>query len=147
MTYRLLACDIDNTIVRFPDPPSRRVKDTLTAAREAGVTVALATGRAFRRARPVAQMLDIDAPIICDDATAQMVARYALQARCRPQMLTTLQVQRDDRLRPGALVRVIESALSLDVVAEVSAVRYTGDESLTITVRHWAQQGKEPNYA
>jgi hypothetical protein len=102
-----------------------------------------------RRARDLVgeRSLQIDAPIICDDATAQMVARYALQARCRPQMLTTLQVQRDDRLRPGALVRVIESALSLDVVAEVSAVRYTGDESLTITVRHWAQQGKEQNYA
>lgn len=102
-----------------------------------------------RRARDLIgeRSLQIDAPIICDDATAQLVARYALQARCRPQMLTTLRVQRDDRLRPGALVRVVESALSLDVVAEVSAVRYTGDESLTITVRHWAQQESEGNYA
>ena len=51
--YRLLACDIDNTLVRFPHPPSPRVARAIGAAIDAGVMVALVTGRAFRRARPL----------------------------------------------------------------------------------------------
>ena len=39
--FRVLACDIDNTLVRYPDPPSPRVRDALQAARQAGVTVVL----------------------------------------------------------------------------------------------------------
>ena len=50
MTYRLLACDIDDTIVRFPDPPSHRVISAIRAAAARGVTVCLVTGRAYRRA-------------------------------------------------------------------------------------------------
>jgi Cof subfamily protein (haloacid dehalogenase superfamily) len=64
--FRLLACDIDNTLVRFPDPPSPRVVEAVRAASEAGVTVVLVTGRAFRRARPVAQALGLTTPIICN---------------------------------------------------------------------------------
>jgi len=66
MTIRLLACDIDDTLVRFPDPPSARVVAALHAAVEAGVTVALVTGRAFPRARPIAESLGLTAPLICN---------------------------------------------------------------------------------
>jgi Cof subfamily protein (haloacid dehalogenase superfamily) len=66
MTYRLLACDIDETLVRFPDPPSPRVVDAIQRAASAGITVCLVTGRAFRRARPIAQALALDAPLICN---------------------------------------------------------------------------------
>ncbi|MBN1933998.1 MAG: HAD family phosphatase [Anaerolineae bacterium] len=66
MSIRLLACDIDDTLVRFPDPPSERVVRALRAAIDAGVTVALVTGRAFPRARPIAQSLGITAPLICN---------------------------------------------------------------------------------
>ena len=64
--YRLLACDVDNTLVRFPNPPSPRVLQAIRAAAEAGVTVALVTGRAYPRALPVAQALDLTTPIICN---------------------------------------------------------------------------------
>jgi Cof subfamily protein (haloacid dehalogenase superfamily) len=64
--YRLLACDIDDTLVRFPHPPAPRVAAAIHAAVEAGVTVALVTGRAFRRAQPVAEALHLSAPIICN---------------------------------------------------------------------------------
>jgi Cof subfamily protein (haloacid dehalogenase superfamily) len=63
--YRLLACDIDNTLVRFPDPPSPRVRQAIRAAGDAGVTVALVTGRAYRRALPVAEALGLTTPIVC----------------------------------------------------------------------------------
>lgn len=66
MTIRLLACDIDDTLVRFPNPPSARVTAALRAATAAGVTVALVTGRSFLRARPVAEWLGLDTPLICN---------------------------------------------------------------------------------
>jgi Cof subfamily protein (haloacid dehalogenase superfamily) len=64
--FRLLACDIDNTLVRFPDPPSPRVARAIRAAADAGVTVALVTGRAYQRALPVARALNLTTPIICN---------------------------------------------------------------------------------
>ncbi len=64
--YRLLACDIDLTLVRFPDPPSPRVVEAVRAAAEAGVTVVLVTGRAYRRARPIAASLGLSTPIVCN---------------------------------------------------------------------------------
>jgi Cof subfamily protein (haloacid dehalogenase superfamily) len=64
--YRMLACDIDNTLVRFPNPPSPRVKQAIQAAAAAGVTVALVTGRAYQRALPVARALELTTPIICN---------------------------------------------------------------------------------
>ena len=66
MTYRLLACDIDDTLLRFPDPPSPRVAAAVRAAHDAGVAVVLVTGRAFRRAQPVARTLGLDTPLICN---------------------------------------------------------------------------------
>ena len=66
MTYRLIAFDIDNTLVRFPDPPSERVTEAVRAVVQGGTTVVLVTGRAFRRARPVAQALGLDTPIVCN---------------------------------------------------------------------------------
>jgi Cof subfamily protein (haloacid dehalogenase superfamily) len=85
VSYRLLACDIDNTLVRFPDPPSARVREALRAADHAGRTICLVTGRAFRRARPIAEMLGLDTPIICnhggsirDPRTGATIHRHVL---------------------------------------------------------------------
>ncbi len=66
MTIRLLACDIDDTLVRFPNPPSARVVRALRAAARVGVTIALVTGRAFQRAQPIARSLQVTAPLICN---------------------------------------------------------------------------------
>jgi Cof subfamily protein (haloacid dehalogenase superfamily) len=100
MTYRLVVCDIDNTLVRFPDPPSPRAIDTIRAARATGVTVALATGRAFRRARPVAQILEIDAPVICnhggsirDASTGEIIHRETMPRALARQIVSWLQAQ------------------------------------------------------
>ena len=66
LNYRVLALDIDNTLVRFPDPVSPRVQRAVQAAVDAGVTVLLVTGRAYRRALPVAQQLGLTTPLICN---------------------------------------------------------------------------------
>jgi HAD superfamily hydrolase (TIGR01484 family) len=64
--YRVLALDIDNTLVRFPDPVSPRVHRAVRAAIDSGVTVLLVTGRAYRRALPVARQLGLTTPMICN---------------------------------------------------------------------------------
>ena len=64
--YRVLALDIDNTLVRFPDPVSPRVVRAVRAAVDAGVQVLLVTGRAYRRALPVARQLGLATPLICN---------------------------------------------------------------------------------
>jgi len=100
MTFRLLACDIDDTIVRFPDPPSPAVASALHAAREQGTIVALVTGRAFRRARPIAQMLDLDTPVICnhggsirDGKTGDMLHRETLPRALAAEVVAWMSAQ------------------------------------------------------
>ena len=100
MNYRLLACDIDNTLVQFPDPPSARVEKALRTAAGLGVTVCLVTGRAFRRARPVAEILGIDAPIICnhggsirDPRSGAVIHRHVLPDGLAREIVAWLQGQ------------------------------------------------------
>ena len=87
---------------------------------------------------------EVEAPIVCDAATAQLIARGLVHASCRPQYLATLHgVALDDRLRPGAVVRVVDDGVGVDAVAQVEGGRYTADDLLTIEIRAWAVQGPE----
>jgi len=82
---------------------------------------------------------EVEAPIVCDDATAHLIARGLVHASCRPQYAATLHgVEVDDRLRPGAIVRVIDTDVGLDEVAQVEAVRYNTAKSATVEIRAWA---------
>lgn len=65
MPIRLLALDLDGTLLDRAGKVSPGNIDALRRARDAGVVVAIATGRRFRDARPVAFEAGIDAPIIC----------------------------------------------------------------------------------
>lgn len=85
----------------------------------------------------------VEAPIVCDAATAQAIARMQVQVACRPQYLAQIVAARDDDLLPGSLVRVIDTAMAVDAVAQVEAVRYTGDARAIYDVRAWANVGKE----
>jgi hypothetical protein len=66
---KLLALDIDGTLL---DPHKHITPRTLTAiqaAQEAGVTITLATARRYRNSGPIASKLGIDIPLIlCDGA-------------------------------------------------------------------------------
>ncbi|MCP4740247.1 MAG: hypothetical protein GY873_39280 [Bosea sp.] len=55
-------------------------------------------------------------------------------------------VEVDDRLRPGAIVRVIDTDVGLDEVAQVESVRYNTAKSATVEIRAWAA-GPEVSYA
>jgi Cof subfamily protein (haloacid dehalogenase superfamily) len=65
LRYRLLALDLDGTILDFKlrlDPNDVAALDRI---RQAGVTVVATTGRPFPGALPWAQRLGLDGPIIC----------------------------------------------------------------------------------
>jgi len=61
---RLLALDIDGTVVNSQDQVSAATRDALHKAREHGVQIVLATGRRYSRALPLVTPLGIDVPVI-----------------------------------------------------------------------------------
>ena len=64
MSIRLLALDLDGTLLNSRGKLSERNRLTLNQARERGVRIALVTGRRFRDARPIALELGLDLPLI-----------------------------------------------------------------------------------
>jgi Cof subfamily protein (haloacid dehalogenase superfamily) len=98
--YRVLALDIDHTLVRFPDPVSPRVRRAVRAAVDAGVKVLLVTGRAYRRALPVARELGLASPMICnhggvirDVRDGSIIQRTTLDRALTSQVVAWLQAQ------------------------------------------------------
>lgn len=61
---RLVAIDLDDTLLRDDLTISRHSLEILQEVREAGVAVTLATGRMFPSARPYAEELGFDVPLI-----------------------------------------------------------------------------------
>jgi 5-amino-6-(5-phospho-D-ribitylamino)uracil phosphatase len=64
MKYRLLAIDIDGTLVNSRDELTAGTRAALRRASQAGVHVVLATGRRYRRTLPLVEPLCIDVPLI-----------------------------------------------------------------------------------
>lgn len=61
---RLIALDLDGTLLNSRGELSERNRATIGAARARGAAVALVTGRRFRDARPLALELGLDVPVI-----------------------------------------------------------------------------------
>lgn len=64
MTIKLLATDLDGTLLRGGKPVSEGNIAAAQAAAQAGTIVTIATGRMYRAALPVAEALGLDVPII-----------------------------------------------------------------------------------
>jgi hypothetical protein len=64
MPIRLIALDLDGTLLDSRGSLSERNRAAVGAARARGVGVALVTGRRFRDARPLALELGLDVPVI-----------------------------------------------------------------------------------
>ncbi len=62
--YRLLALDIDGTLVNNRDELSPATRDALVRAGKAGIHVVLATGRRYSRALGLVEPLGIEVPLI-----------------------------------------------------------------------------------
>jgi Cof subfamily protein (haloacid dehalogenase superfamily) len=75
MPIRLLALDLDGTLLNSRGEISPRNSRALALAREQGVRVALVTGRRFRDARPLALELGLDVPVISHNGALTKHAR------------------------------------------------------------------------
>ena len=82
---RLVAFDVDGTLVGRDLTISDRVKDAVAKMRESGVAGCLVTGRMYRATVPFARTLHLDSPLICyqgaaivDPATDEVLAHSAL---------------------------------------------------------------------
>lgn len=75
MPIRLLALDLDGTLLNSRGEISARNRAALQHAREMGVHVALVTGRRFRDARPLALDLGLDVPVIAHNGALTKHAR------------------------------------------------------------------------
>jgi 5-amino-6-(5-phospho-D-ribitylamino)uracil phosphatase len=64
MPYRLLALDMDGTLLDPAGELTSSVQQAIDAVQQRGVRVVLCTGRRFRSARPVAQALHLEGPIV-----------------------------------------------------------------------------------
>ncbi len=64
MSFKLLALDLDDTLLNEEFTISEKNRDAIYKAIEKGVTVTLATGRMFRSALPYAESLGLDVPLI-----------------------------------------------------------------------------------
>ena len=72
---RLLALDLDGTLLNSRGRLSDRNREALARSRELGVRIALVTGRRFRDARPIALELGIDIPLISHNGALTKHAR------------------------------------------------------------------------
>lgn len=67
MAYRLLALDIDGTLLQSNHRLSKQTKEAIEFAKRKGVYVTLATGRSFPSAQKVAKALNLETEIITHD--------------------------------------------------------------------------------
>jgi Cof subfamily protein (haloacid dehalogenase superfamily) len=64
--YRILALDVDGTLLD-PDGHLRpRTAEAVARAAQAGIRPVLCTGRRYRRARDITELLGLDAPLVCN---------------------------------------------------------------------------------
>jgi Cof subfamily protein (haloacid dehalogenase superfamily) len=75
MNIRLIALDLDGTLLNSRGELTERNRAALSEARSRGVSVALVTGRRFRDARPLALELGLDIPLIAHNGALTKHAR------------------------------------------------------------------------
>lgn len=64
--YQILALDVDGTLLDSDGHLRLRTITAIQRAAAAGIRPVLCTGRRYRRARPVAEDLGLDAPLVCN---------------------------------------------------------------------------------
>src|SRR5688572_19266822 len=75
MPIRLIALDLDGTLLDSRGRLTERNRAAVAAARARGAVVALVTGRRFRDARPLALQLGLDVPVIAHNGALTKHAR------------------------------------------------------------------------
>jgi hypothetical protein len=91
--YRLLALDIDGTLVNSRDELTPATRAAIRRAQQAGIGVALATGRRYSRSLALVDHLELDGPLIT--ASGALIKhprghRTLFQAEFRPELLRAI---------------------------------------------------------
>ncbi len=91
--YRLLALDIDGTLMNSRMELTPATQEAVRAARRAGIEVVLATGRRYSRVLPLVEPLGVTVPLVT--STGALLKdpqdhRTLYQARFSPQLLSAL---------------------------------------------------------
>jgi 5-amino-6-(5-phospho-D-ribitylamino)uracil phosphatase len=107
MPIRLLALDLDGTLLNSRGELSERNFNAIRQARGVGVSVAIVTGRRFRDARPLALQLGLDVPVISHNGA---LTKHATTLETVKALLMPLEAARE----------VIEAGLSHGADALVS---------------------------
>lgn len=97
MTFQLVACDLDGTLLRSDGTLSARNIAALHAVRAAGLQVVIVTGRPPRWVDDIADQLDLDGVAICangalvyDLATRRVVAEHLLASEVAQRLVESL---------------------------------------------------------
>ncbi|HZI19872.1 MAG TPA: Cof-type HAD-IIB family hydrolase [Pyrinomonadaceae bacterium] len=117
MAIRLIALDLDGTLLDSRGELSGRNRAAIAAARGRGARVAVVTGRRFRDAQPIALELGLDVPVIAHNGaltkharTLQTVAALLMPAEAARQVIRTGRAHgadalvSDDHVGAGLLV-------------------------------------------
>jgi HAD superfamily hydrolase (TIGR01484 family) len=67
--FRILAIDVDGTLLDRTSVLRPSTADAVARAARAGIRPVLCTGRRYRRARPIAEQLGLDAPLVCNSGS------------------------------------------------------------------------------
>ena len=73
--YRLLAIDIDGTLVNSRNELTDATRDAVLRARQAGIEIVLATGRRYSRVLPLVEPLELNVPLVT--ASGALIKRAA----------------------------------------------------------------------
>ena len=119
--FRLIATDVDGTLIRYGGQASSRTLAALRAAEAAGVAVVLVTGRPPRTARVIADALGMHGPTIC--ANGALIVE-----------MPAFNVLRDVRIE-GALA----ASLVADLTATIPGIVFAWERGL-----EWGRDGGWP---
>jgi Cof subfamily protein (haloacid dehalogenase superfamily) len=97
MRYRMLALDLDGTLLDPDGELGEDVREAVAAARGAGMRVVFCTGRRFRTALPVLRALDAEGPVVVNNGavvkeveTAKTLYHSYLPAGLYPEALALM---------------------------------------------------------
>jgi hydroxymethylpyrimidine pyrophosphatase-like HAD family hydrolase len=84
MNVRLIAVDVDGTLLRSDGSLAPEDRDAIAAALERGIAVTLATGRLSSSAMPFARTLALEAPLVCADGAVLFCPTRGVPLSQRP---------------------------------------------------------------
>jgi 5-amino-6-(5-phospho-D-ribitylamino)uracil phosphatase len=116
MAIRLLALDLDGTLLNRQGQISDRNLAALTKARKLGVKVAVVTGRRFRDSRPVALQLGLDVPVIAHNGALTKHAQTLETVAVLPLPLSAAKAALEIGRRNGADALLSDDHVGLGVL-------------------------------